>query len=292
MIKAESALRRATIDREFDDIRKLILDGLDINIVLEDGVTLLMEAVHSEDIELVKELVNLGADVNIQQAGGYTALWLSASYGCEEIFNFLAPLTLPDIYEEAEAELSQGIIRRQRRDNILLDRLTTAVIYCNRESILETIRDGCDINAINEDGRTVLFIASLWGYYDIVKLLVDNGADINFRSEDGNDTPLTAALSGVGTIGHNTSLSKNTTCQHILVLRLLLSAGANVNAKTTEGWSALLAAINYQSVEAVKLLIDYGADVSTRYREHTALSFARERGDAEIVQFLINAGAV
>ncbi len=290
---AENSLEAALDSGEINQLRELKDNGMDINILLDDGRMLLMEAVRAGDINIVQQLLDIGADVNIQQPGGYTALWIAAYWGLEDIFNLLAPLTDSHLYEEAKAELLQGIIRRRRRENVWLDFLTTAVISCNRESILEAIRDGCDINTINEDGKTVLFIASLWGYYDIVKLLVNNGADINFQSEDGNDTPLIAALSGMGMVKYHTFLSDKTKYQHTLVLQLLLSSGASANAKTTEGWSALLAAINIQSVEAVKILLDYEADVNTRNNQgKTALNLAKERGDNQIIQLLLDAGAL
>jgi len=76
------------------------------------------------------------------------------------------------------------------------------------------------------------------------------------------------------------------------VIKLLIEAGANVNAKTDEGWTALMAAANAGSVEAVELLLKAGANAKhkTRTRE-TASSRALEGGYQEIIQLLRPAGA-
>lgn len=290
---AENALEKAVDTGNINELKGLKENGLDINIILDDDRTLLMEAVRSGDINIVKELVDLGSNVNIQQPGGYTALWISAYWGLEEIFSFLAPLTLPDLYQEAKSIFPQGIIRRERRENILLDRLQTAVLSRDQESVLEIIRDGFDINTVNEDGETVLLIACGWGFSEVVKLLIDNGADVNFCSEDGSSTPLISVISGVAMLKYHTFLSDKDKYQHISVIKILLNAGANINAKIIKGENALLTAINSQSVEVVKLLLAHSVDVSAKnIRGDTALSRAKEMGSTEIIQMLINAGAI
>jgi uncharacterized protein len=293
IIKAKKALRRAIQHSEVDELRKLILDGLDINTILDDDNTLLIQSVVAEDLKLVKELVKLGADVNIQPPGGNTAIWYAASFGLEEIFNFLAPLTSPDLYQEAEEELQIGIVAKKRRDNVELDILSNSVISRDIQSILEILQKGFDINTIDEHGKTLLFIPCFWGHHEIVEVLIDNGADINFFAENGSDTPLISVISGLGAVKYHAFLSDKTKHQHISVMKILLNAGVNVNAKTTEGQTALITAVNSQSAEAVKLLMNYDADINVKdNRGNTILKFARERGDAEIIQILIDAGAI
>jgi ankyrin repeat protein len=66
------------------------------------------------------------------------------------------------------------------------------------------------------------------------------------------------------------------------VVRALLGAGADVNARSKDGWSALLWAITKHDVWFVKMLIDAGADVKVVGQPHkqgqsarTALELAR-----------------
>jgi len=53
---------------------------------------------------------------------------------------------------------------------------------------------GADINAQNENGKTALMAAAMWGYPEVAKLLVENGADISLQDDLGR-TAVHLALS-------------------------------------------------------------------------------------------------
>lgn len=66
------------------------------------GWTPLMYAVHEECMEMVKVLVEAGADVNYRAVDpGEFALSLAAYGGHQQIFNYLEPLTLPELQKIA-----------------------------------------------------------------------------------------------------------------------------------------------------------------------------------------------
>ena len=87
----------------------------------------------------------------------------------------------------------------------------------------------------------------------------------------------------------------------------LLEKGADANAKTRDGRTALLMAIRIGRLDIVKLLVENGADVNKpgtlkflvdrgstfdlRSNEITALFWAVERVQPEIVRFLVDHGA-
>src|SRR5262249_49988058 len=77
--------------------------------------------------------------------------------------------------------------------------------------------------------------------------------------------------------------------------KAVLEAGAQVNAKSANGWTALMAAATYGSAEVVQLLIDAGADVKARDNEngYTILMWAAgsNREPKKKVQALLKAGA-
>jgi ankyrin repeat protein len=53
------------------------------------------------------------------------------------------------------------------------------------EKLSQAIKENADIiNNKDEDGFTVLHLASDRGYLDIVKFLVDSGADLNIKTDD------------------------------------------------------------------------------------------------------------
>lgn len=98
--------------------------------------------------------------------------------------------------------------------------------------------------------------ASLVGYEQIVKILIQQGADLNAQG-GAYDTALQAAASS----GHGG------------IVRLLLDAGANINAKGGRYGTALLAATIEQQ---------YGK---------TALHYATETRRSDIVRVFIQANA-
>lgn len=74
------------------------------------------------------------------------------------------------------------------------------------------------------------------------------------------------------------------------VIRFLIEKGANVNGRDRElgiRGTALVAAIRYQNIEAVKVLLECGASIEekTEYRGWTAIDFARG-GNSEIINYL------
>ena len=72
-------------------------------------------------------------------------------------------------------------------------------------------------------------------------------------------------------------------------VKLLLDKGAEVNAKNKDGKTALLVASN---LEVVKLLLDKGADVNVKDKNGgTALREASWRSDNEMVNLLKAYGA-
>jgi len=84
---------------------------------------------------------------------------------------------------------------------------------------------------------------------------------------------------------------------HVAVVQVLIAAGADVNAKSPQGWTALAkAAYNGETdrgyVEVVEILHEAGANLDERiFFGITPLMLAAGGGDASVVEWLINNGA-
>jgi len=77
------------------------------------------------------------------------------------------------------------------------------------------------------------------------------------------------------------------------LIKNLIEAGADVNAKNDHGETPLLRAALYDSPEVIKIFIKAGADVNVKNKYgYTPLMHAKERPDAsDIIKILIEAGA-
>ncbi|MEY3124016.1 MAG: hypothetical protein RLZZ573_536, partial [Pseudomonadota bacterium] len=85
-----------------------------------------------------------------------------------------------------------------------------------------------------------LMLASLKGYLDLCKKLINRDADVNKPGW----TPLHYAATG----------------GHVAVIRLLLENHAYIDASSPNGSTPLMMAAMYGSASAVKLLLESGAD--------------------------------
>lgn len=111
--------------------------------------------------------------------------------------------------------------------------------------------------------------------------LLDEGAPVNARGfvrpsgYDENETPLHKAVSN----GH-------TECA-----RLLISNGADVNARRARDWTPLLVAAYDSNTELCRLLLDNGADPNIGNEVWTPLKLACQRANTELVELLLERGA-
>ena len=78
-------------------------------------------------------------------------------------------------------------------------------------------------------------------------------------------------------------------------MELLIKAGGDVNLVCRYSDTALSLAISSRNLEKVKLLIDNGADVNVRVKQRkgtaSLLALAKKKGNQDIIDLLIKAGA-
>ena len=124
----------------------------------------------------------------------------------------------------------------------------------------------------DSDGWTPLHLAAHYGHADIVSIMLHNNAPVDIRSTNTMaNTPLHAALAG-----RRNDVSK-----------MLIEAGADVNARQHGGWVPLHAAAANGDREMVELLIARGADrAAVNDAGVSAAAIARERGHAALADSL------
>ena len=85
----ESDLYRAVWTGDVEEVRKLVVQGADVNAIDEDGDPLLREAVWRGHVEVVQALINAGADVDARDSEGDPILSEAVWRGHTEIARIL-----------------------------------------------------------------------------------------------------------------------------------------------------------------------------------------------------------
>lgn len=228
---------------KFEIVRQLLPDGSQ-----EILDKLLIFAIQAGLEEAVGFIVSLGASVNAcNEDGKKSALYIAVSKGHKEICEFL--LDQGAIHDKAALFKAVG---KQRLEivKLLLDR-------------------GFDANSrVEGDGGTVLSMAIyLEGSKEIVESLLDHGADIDGRHRGKSILFHTVMMGSVEIVELllKRGAHKDMKCiklaaseNNIAMVKLLLKRGFDVDF---EDGSPLAAAIDINSAEMLRLLIDYGADI-------------------------------
>ena len=158
-------------DDVLGEVRKLLGEGVDVNVLDKNtDSTALSEAVALGDLELVQTLLGAGADINMRNSTGGTALMR--------------------LDEDGTAELVRVLIDAGAKINLKDEAGESALMVAaslEKADVLQALIDaGAKVNARNKEGKTALMIAAEEGLVDNVKALLLAGADVHRKSNDGN----------------------------------------------------------------------------------------------------------
>ncbi len=260
------------------EVVKLLIDyGADVNGL--NGNTALIAASYNGHKDVVQLLLRYGANVNAVNNHGDTALMFASNKGHKEVVTLL---------------LDMGA-----HVNVISNSGETALTFASsgghKDVVQLLLGYGAHVNVADSTGYTALMYASRSGKKEVVELLVDNGAKVCGEDNDSN-TDLIKAYAQRHSISYDnysvllTSASREGNTE---VVKLLLDkGGANVNEAYSNGYTVLMFAVWAGHKEVVKLLTNAGADVNAEDSNgRTALMYAAGNDHKEIVEHLINAGA-
>ena len=165
---------------DINRVYALINPELAINEKDIGGMTAIQLAVRDDNLEIIKLLIDSGADVNIGSTRlKFAPLHIAARRGDAEMVDLLiangAEVNLPD-HEGGSA-------------------LHFAVRAGENEIAELLIAHGAEVNVKDSEDYTPLHNAAWNGHLDTVELLVSNGADINLTTYDGH-TAYSCAIDG------------------------------------------------------------------------------------------------
>ena len=213
-------------------IPQLIAAGLSVDFRDKFGRTSFHCATISGQLETMKVLLELGADVNAQcNSDGY-------DMGC-------TPLRYAVLCECSLEVVKLLLVKGAKLNPSVVPMVTPLhdAAALDLQDALELLLDhGLDANTKATNGSTPLHFAACNDHTKIVSFLLARGADTNAQSNDGT-TPIYVAAE----------------CRCDKTLRLLLDNGANPNLETDEQLTALDVALREGFGDLALVLVEAGA---------------------------------
>ncbi|TGO07453.1 hypothetical protein BTUL_0275g00150 [Botrytis tulipae] len=221
------------------------------------ALTGLRETIQERQLGRSQALLDKGADVNGKDIGGWTALIVAATDGCEKAVRLL-------LDNGADVNI-RGYDQRSA--------LHWASKYGHEAAVHLLVENGADINA-SAYGWTAMLLAAKDEFMSIVYFLIQNGSDINAEDYHGRTAFHWAAKYGSES-----------------VVKLLVEKGANVNAVDRWGRTAMIWAAENMQKTVVEMLLDFGANIEVKSpHTFTALHIAAFMGWESVVQRLLEEG--
>lgn len=268
----ECPLCEAANSGNIAEVRKLIANGKDINTdtVNRYGRSPLVLATRKGHIEVVKVLLDAGANINTAGDRGNTALIYAALYNEVEIAKLLLSNN-PDVHvvnkpgkTALEYATQKGHTEIAAMIRVYGYPLHVAAQSGSVSEVKKLLANGADPNALDDHRTPPLVLAAQSGDILIIKELLKAGANIRGFDKHGR----TAVYYTNGRIS---------------ALNVLVSAGADINARDIDRATPLIHAAKYPHPVILRELILLGANPDIRDREgYTAWDYIKGKKRAEI----------
>ncbi|GFP56204.1 ankyrin-3 [Trichoderma asperellum] len=257
----QSALYFSALDKKEDVTKLLIEKGAKVNEVSSITITPLYFAVPDSDI--VRILVESGADPNIGKNSGFTPLMHAAWFGYDESMELLLD------HGAALEEVYDGDDENQRGWTAL----SCAASHASKETVRILAEHGADFKHVSEKGLPILHMAA---QEDVLSVLMEYPSRIDVNQLDGDGK---SAL-------HYTNVS-------MYNVKLLVNAGINLNIQEkTRGDTAISLAAYVGNLERVKYFIKQGANIHLGSScDGAAIHQACRLGHMDVLKFLVENGA-
>lgn len=261
-------------------LKSLLQKGANVNVTEGDGATALHWAAYHDDLDSADLLIRAGAKVNAANDLGVTPLWMACENGSEAMVRrLLAAGANPN------AKLTLGETA-----------LMVASRIGNPAVIEQLLAKGADINAHAARGQTALMWAAAQEHPEAVKALLAHHPDIHARSEAWTDV---MAVAPHGSLEYNRAIPHGSDTAilfaarvgNLAAVKLLVAAGANVDDIDSWGISATEFAAHSGFTDLVEFLVDKGANANSGKAGFTALQIAVMRRDERMVSALLSHGA-
>jgi ankyrin repeat protein len=196
----------------------------------------------NKQFTFAKFLIDRGADVNIVDAAGRTALYAITDIRNED---YSALPNRPLIDPLPSLEIVKALLARGATANVPLTRNLPG----------RSGMDGGDTTLAA--GTTPLMRAARAGDHEVMRLLLAQGADPKLATKDGNTALMLAA--GVGYRDKNTRGSE---ADALEAVKVAIAAGLDIHQANAQGETPLHGAAFRGADTIVQFLVDRGADLN------------------------------
>lgn len=257
----------AAMKRDAAALRTLIGQKVDVNLPGADGTPALHWIVRVDDLDSARLLLRAGADPKGANRYGVTPLYLACANGNTEMIRLLL-----DAGGDVNAADPAG---------------ETPLMTVSRVGNIDAVRLLLDRGAVvdakdPEFQQTALMVAIRENHPDVVRLLVDRHADVNARIKVGR-APAWVLPNSVPGFGHGIGIVRGGLPERgsrylipggltpllyaardgrLESARILVAAGAEINAADPNGIPPVLMAITNDHVDVARFLIDRGAEIN------------------------------
>ena len=253
------------------------------------GGTSLMGAAYKGKVQVVKSLIERGADPSLMDNRGWNSLHVAANGGDADIIDLIhtqvpniesktgdgcTPLMIAAFNSKLHAVkwfLEKGATVT-REDNSGANALHFAAEGGDTDIIDLIHTHLLNIESKTSQGRTPLMMAALGGKLQAVKWFLEKGATVNCDDNNGRNTLHFAAEGGDTDI-----------------IDLIHTHLPNVDSKTNEGYTPLMVAAFNGKLPVVKWFLEKGATVTLKDKAGwNMLHSAAQGGDTDILDLIHN----
>ena len=234
-----------------------------------ENATPLMLAAEADDDRSIIILLDKGADPNLRDRFGETALLKACLHGNEKAVTALLGY--------ARVNLNIAGLKGQTPLHAACEINDLRLV-----SLLVSMRERLNLDAANELGLTPLFVAARYRRYDIIIYLTAQGASLragpkgfnllHYAAYNGSAELFELALQPnlldihAETWSGETALALACADSHFILVRLLLERGARLGSKDDGGRTPLATACISGDVMTIRELLDHRADSKSQDR--------------------------
>ena len=225
----------------------MIDEGVDVNSGGPDGTRALHWAVHHDQLELVRRLLEAGADPSVANDYGATPMSEAAVVGNVEVIRALLEAGADVDSPNPDGQTALMVVART--DNV--------------EAASVLLDHGADLNRVERwRGQTALIWAAAQGQAEMVRELASRGADVNARSKVNDwERQVTGEPRAIHRpAGGLTALLYAVREGCLECVRILVEAGADPEMTDPEAITPLIMAVTNGHYDTAAYLLSVGAD--------------------------------